>query len=115
MTDLVDRLAQHKTLGAAPREELAWLASHGSLRQLKAGEVLSAKGVQIEGLFVVLSGRIAIFIDRGAGMRKMMEWQEGEVTGVLPYSRLINPPGDSIAQEPSEILIVHRDHLRAMI
>ena len=26
-SDLVDRLAGHKTLGAAPREELAWLAS----------------------------------------------------------------------------------------
>ena len=42
--DLVDRLAQHKTLGAAPREELAWLAAHGSLRHMNAGEVLTAKG-----------------------------------------------------------------------
>ena len=32
--DLVDRLAAHKLLGAAPREELAWLAAHGSLRRM---------------------------------------------------------------------------------
>ena len=38
--DLVDRLAQHKTLGAAPREELARLAARGSLRQMNAGDVL---------------------------------------------------------------------------
>ena len=37
-TDLIDQLAKHKTLGAAPREELAWLASHGSLRHLNEGE-----------------------------------------------------------------------------
>ena len=43
-TDLVDRLAMHKTLGAAPREELAWLASHGTLRQLRTGDVLTPKG-----------------------------------------------------------------------
>ena len=43
-TDLVDRLAAHKTLGAAPREELAWLASHGTLRQLDEGEVLTHEG-----------------------------------------------------------------------
>ena len=32
--DLVDRLAQHKTLGAAPREELARLAGELSPRDL---------------------------------------------------------------------------------
>jgi hypothetical protein len=30
----------------------------------------------VEGLFVVLSGYIAIFVDRGAGLRKVMEWRE---------------------------------------
>lgn len=76
-TDVVDGLAGHKTLGAAPPEELAWLASHGSLRQLRAGDVLTAKGAHVEGMFVVLSGRIAIIIDRGAGPRKITEWREG--------------------------------------
>ena len=35
--DLVDRLAAHKTIGEAPREELAWLASHGSVGVLTLG------------------------------------------------------------------------------
>jgi signal transduction histidine kinase len=114
-TDLVDRLAEHKLLGAAPREELAWLAAHGSLRQLDTGNVLTARGAKVEGLFVLLSGRIAIFVDRGAGPQKMMEWRGGEVTGLLPYSRLVSPPGDTIAQEPTVILAVDRDHFREMI
>jgi signal transduction histidine kinase len=112
--DLVDRLAEHETLGATPREELAWLASHGSLRWMKAGEVLTAKGATVEGLFVVLSGRITISVDRGAGPRMVMEWRGGDVTGLLPYSRLVSPPGDTVAQEPTEILAVPRDCLRAM-
>ena len=82
--DLVDRLAQHKTLGAAPREELAWLVSHGSFRQLNTGDVLTPKGVRPEGLFIVLSGRVAIFVDRGAGLNKIVEWREGDVAGMLP-------------------------------
>jgi signal transduction histidine kinase len=114
-TNLVDRLAQHKTLGAAPREELEWLASHGSVRRLNTGEVLSAKSAPVEGLHVVLSGRVAIFVDRGAGLHKIMEWREGEVTGLLPYSRMLNPPGDNVAQEPTEILSVSRGQLRTMI
>jgi len=112
--DIVEKLAEHKTLGAAPREELAWLASHGSLRQLGTGDVLSAKSAKVEGLFVVLAGRIAISVDRGAGLRKIMEWRGGDVTGLLPYSRMVSPPGDTVAQEPTEILAVPRDCLRAM-
>jgi signal transduction histidine kinase len=114
-TDLVERLAAHKTVGSAPREELAWLVARGSLRQLDEGEVLTAKGTHVTGLFVVLTGRIAIYIDRGAGRHKVLEWRGGDVAGMLPYSRLVTPPGDSVAQEPSEILSIPRDDLPAMI
>ena len=114
VTDLVDRLAGHKTLGTAPREELAWLVAHGSLRHLDEGELLSAKGEPVSGLFVVLTGHIAVFLDRGAGRRKAIEWRAGDVAGMLPYSRLVTPPGDSVAQKPSEILAVPRGDLAAM-
>lgn len=85
--DLLDRLIAHATLGSAPREELAWLIAHGSLRRLDEGEVLSAKGVPVAGMFVVLTGHIAIFVDRGAGRHKVMEWWAGDVAGILPVPR----------------------------
>jgi signal transduction histidine kinase len=113
--DHVDRLAAHQLLGTAPRDELVWLASHGSLRRLSSGEVLTAKGAVVEGLFVVLSGCITISVDRGSGPQKIMEWREGQVTGLLPYSRLVSPPGDTIAAEPTELLTVHRDLFPEMI
>lgn len=112
--DLIDRLAGHKALGTAPREELAWLATHGTLRRLEAGEVLSHKGVQVEGLYIVLSGHVTLSTDRGAGPQKVIEWRAGEVTGMLPYSRLTSPPGDAIAQEPTEVLALPREQLRAL-
>src|SRR3954470_20881382 len=103
-TELIDLLAQHRTLGAAPRAELEWLVGHGTLKTLAAGDVLSAKGAQVEGMFIVLSGHVAIYVDRGAGPKKVTEWRAGDVTGVLPYSRLNAPPGDSVAQEPTVLL-----------
>ncbi len=114
-TDLVDRLAAHNTIGTAARGELVWLASHGTLRHLEPGDVLTPKNSPVEGLFVVLSGRIAIFVDRGAGPHKMMEWHGGDVTGLLPYSRLVSPPGDTVAQEPATILSVPRTSFPEMI
>ncbi|MDE3201616.1 MAG: cyclic nucleotide-binding domain-containing protein, partial [Acidobacteriota bacterium] len=109
MNHLVDQLAGHKTLGAAPRRELEWLADHGVIRRLEAGELLSHKGLPVEGLFVLLSGHVALSVDRGRGLQKMIEWHAGDVSGVLPYSRMVNPPGDAIAQEATEILEIHRE------
>jgi signal transduction histidine kinase len=110
--ELLERLAEHKTLGTAPREELAWLATHGTVRTLSVGEFLSTKEVDVEGLYILLSGRVTHFVDRGAGPVKVIEWRGGDVTGVLPYSRLVKPPGNSIAEEPTEILSLHRSLLR---
>ncbi len=112
--NLVDRLAGHRTIGGAPREELTWLASRGVLRQLSPGQVLTAKGTRPEGLFVVLSGAFSMSVDRGAGPRKVMEWREGDVMGLLPYSRVAGPPGDSVARESSEILQLHGGLIREL-
>ncbi len=112
--DLIDRLAEHKTLGGAPRSELEWLAAHGHIRKLNTGEVLSVKGVQVEALYIILSGRLALFVDRGAGLNKVIEWRAGDVAGLLPYSRLTVAPGNSSALEPLEILAIPRAYVRAM-
>jgi hypothetical protein len=54
--DLIERLAEHRTLSAASRTELEWLAAHGSLRNLNTGDALSRKGLPVEGLFIILAG-----------------------------------------------------------
>jgi signal transduction histidine kinase len=113
-TDLVDRLASHRMLGVAPREELAWLAARGTVRRLEVGDTLSAKGAPVEGMFVILSGRMAIFIDRGSGPQKFAEFREGDVGGLLPYSRLVTSPGTGVVIEPAEVFVVPREHMPAL-
>jgi signal transduction histidine kinase len=112
--DLIDRLAEHKTLSAAPRAELEWLAAHGSIRNLNTADALSMKGRPVEGLYIVFSGRLAVFVDRGDGPTKFIEWREGDVTGMLPYSRMVTPPGDVRVLEPAEVFAIPCEHLRAM-
>jgi signal transduction histidine kinase len=92
-----------------------WLAAHGSLWHLDDGGVMLAAGARVDSLFIVLTGRVAIFVDRGAGRHKVMEWRAGDVSGVLPYSRLVHAPGESIVLEPTDVFVVHRDHFPAMI
>ena len=112
---LVERLSAHRTIGSAPKEQIEWIAKHGILHHLPSEGVLTHKDGQVEGIHFVLSGHLSIHVDRGAGPRKIMEWRAGDVTGLLPYSRLIAPPGDVVAEEPSEVFTVHRDDIPQMI
>ncbi len=116
MTDsgLVERLVQHRILGAAPRPELEWIAARGFVKSLAVGEQLARIGMPVEGMYAMLSGRMAIFHDKGGAPRKLADWQGGDVTGLLPYSRLVKSPGNSFAEEPCEIFILPRAHMVAL-
>lgn len=112
---LIERLAAHRTLAAAPREQLAWVAEHGLLLQHPAGQMLMRTGEPIVDLKVVLAGRLSIRVRRGAAWRKVMEWRGGDVAGFLPYSRMKVSPGESRAEEPTEIVSIHQDLFPEMI
>jgi len=108
--DVVALLAQHRTIGGAPREELEWLAAHGYRQHYDPGKQVWRKGDPIEALYVLLSGYLAIWVDRGLGPRKVDEWRGGDVTGLLPYSRMSAAPGDTIMGEPTDVFVVDRVH-----
>jgi signal transduction histidine kinase len=113
--DLVDRLAAHRTLGSAPREQLEWVAHHGELISYPAGHAVARAGEPIVHLWVVLTGRMSIRVHRGATWRRVMEWRAGDVTGLLPYSRMKAAPGDSRTEEPTELVGIHMDLFPEMI
>ena len=113
--DLISRLMAISAFAQIPREELEWLTSHGQLDVKEAGAIIAPKGKRIENLWIVLSGHIAIRVDRGAGLHRVMDWLTGDVAGILPYSRMSGPPGDAYLEEKGEIFLVHEKHFPEMI
>ena len=115
---IVERLRAHATIGGAPVEELEWLAAQGYLKRYAAGEFVIRAGQEQGsfGLFVLLTGHLVLYVDRGrGGRRKVAEWRGGEVTGLLPYSRTSSAIGDGLAEAETEIWMVDRDHFPEMI
>jgi signal transduction histidine kinase len=112
---IVALLKEHRALGGAPIEELEWVAARGFMRSFEAGEVLASSGSEVEGLLIIFSGHLAIYVDRGEGRQKFLEWHGGDVAGMLPYSRLKTMPGYAVAVEPSELLTVPKEHLPELI
>jgi len=114
-TDLIDRLASLPNLDDIPETELEWLVAHGQLEMHEAGIIIAPEGKPIDRLWIVLSGCVAVKVDRGVGPRLVIEWRTGEVVGMLPYSRMTGPPGKNYIDEKSELLSIQVKHFPEMI
>ena len=114
-THLIDRLAGLPNLREIPQEELKWLAEHGKYEVHEAGSVLGPKGVPLKKLWIIFSGCIAVRVDRGSGPRLVIEWRSGEVSGMLPYSRMTAPPGNNYVAEKCELLSLSTSDFKEMI
>jgi signal transduction histidine kinase len=113
---ILERLREHSMIGAVPPAELEWLAAHGTLRRFKAGEYIVHQGQDaMDSMMLMLTGHAVVYVSKGRGRRKVAEWHGGEVTGVLPYSRIGVAVGDGVAEADSETWAVHRDQFPEMI
>jgi signal transduction histidine kinase len=111
---LVDTLANVRLLNNVPRAELEWLADHGEIERYESGFVFRPHDQIIPGLALVLSGSLAIHVERMGIHRRVMQWHAGDLTGLLPYSRMQNPPGDTVVHEDVVVFTVHKDHFGQM-
>lgn len=113
--EILVRLAQHRLVGAAPRSEHEWLADHGVYRTHRTGEVIGRKGERIAELILVFSGRFAIHIGERMGWRRVLEWRAGDLSGLIPYSRMSASPGDTVIEEDTEALAINERLFPEMI
>jgi signal transduction histidine kinase len=112
---LVDHLAAHRTIGSAPREELMWLAAHGTFRTFHTGEILSRPEDTVDQLLILLTGRISHIRHVGRGHRRATEVRAGEVGGLLPYSRMSISIGTTVVEEAAEVVELTRKDFPALI
>ena len=92
VAEIVDRLATHKVLVGLPGAELEWLAAHGELRRLKVGDVAQRKGDPVDAMFILFSGLVSMYLERGTGRRHLLDTGGDDISGLLPFSRLSSPP-----------------------
>jgi signal transduction histidine kinase len=70
-----------------PDDQIAWFISQSQEMHLKAGDTYSRQGDPADAMFVILEGRLQ---GRGelAGEAVVFDLEPGDVTGVLPFSRM---------------------------
>jgi signal transduction histidine kinase len=96
-------------------DQLQWFASSGKEIRLSPGDTLMREGDPADALFVVLDGEVRGRREHGGVDAPGFVGRAGQVTGMLPFSRMTVFPLTGRATLPSWILRLHKDHFHEML
>jgi signal transduction histidine kinase len=97
-----------------PEDELEWVAQRMDEVYFQAGEVYGKPGDPVEYLIVLLEGELQ-FERKDMPGGPVLNARAGDVTGLLPFSRLKKFGGIARAVIPSRVLRLHKNHFPDML
>lgn len=106
---LAEELSKIEIFSDLPADGLDWLASKMDTRELADGEVMAHEGAPADFMTVVLAGGVRGAHENGNGTGRVYTALKGQVTGMLPFSRLTKFPLTTRAMGPTRIATLHKD------
>ncbi|NYF81232.1 sensor histidine kinase [Granulicella arctica] len=95
-------------------DEYTWLATHGTERIGGEGALIFREGEPTAHLVFILQGEIHVR-RRNSGPLALFIGRAGQMTGLLPFSRMKNYGGDGYTIGPAWVLDIHKDLFPAML
>jgi signal transduction histidine kinase len=95
-------------------EDRLWLVRNGQEMVVKAGEVLFEEGAPAENMILILKGEIHVRRQAGGPMALFIG-RAGQMTGVLPYSRMKGYGGQGFAISDVWALLLHKSIFDEML
>src|SRR5580698_8605795 len=107
----LEKVAPLQGLPAADRE---WLARRGQEIRAKAGEVIFEEGQPAEYLILILKGEIHVRRSRSGSMALFIG-RSGQMTGLLPFSRMAVSGGQGYAAQDVWAILYHKSMFPEML
>jgi signal transduction histidine kinase len=101
-------------LHGLPFEDRLWLARHGQEYIANPGDILFEEGAQAEHMVLILKGEIHVRRQHGGPMALFIG-RTGQMTGLLPFSRMKGYGGQGFAVSPVWTLLIHRSVFPEML
>ncbi len=102
---IAEALQRIGPLNGLPLEDRLWLARHGEEFIANAGDVLFEEGASAQNMILILKGEIHVRRQHGGPMALFIG-RAGQMTGVLPFSRMKTYGGQGFAISPVWALII---------
>jgi signal transduction histidine kinase len=114
LSEIVEALRTIVQLEGLTEEEYTWLATHGTERVGTEGSMVFREGEPTAHLNFVLRGEIHVR-RRNSGPMAFFIGRAGQMTGLLPFSRMKAYGGDGYTVGPVWVLDIHKDLFPAML
>jgi signal transduction histidine kinase len=101
-------------LHGLPFEDRLWLARHGQEYIANPGDILFEEGAPAEHMVLILKGEIHVRRQHGGPMTLFIG-RTGQMTGLLPFSRMKGYGGQGFAVSPVWTLLIHRSVFPEML
>jgi len=101
-------------LHGLPFEDRLWLARHGQEYIANPGDILFEEGAPAEHMVLILKGEIHVRRQHGGPMTLFIG-RTGQMTGLLPFSRMKGYGGQGFAISPVWTLLIHRSVFPEML
>jgi signal transduction histidine kinase len=95
--------------------QLEWFASNSADVRSTSGEIVTHEGDPADSLFVLLEGELRGRRESAAADSTTYVAQAGQVTGMLPFSRMTNFPISFRAFGPTRYARLHKDRFPEML
>jgi signal transduction histidine kinase len=111
----VEELRRIAIFSDLPDDGLAWLAGQMTLATLDPGEVFLREGSPADRLFVILEGELRATRESDGNDTRVFVAKAGQVTGLLPFSRLTHFPLTSRAMGRARVASLNKDRFPEML
>jgi len=112
--EIAEALDQIGALHGLPLEDRLWLARHGKEFVANPGDILFEEDAVAEHMVLILKGEIHVRRQHGGPMALFIG-RTGQMTGVLPFSRMKAYGGQGFAVSPVWTLLIHRSDFPGML
>jgi signal transduction histidine kinase len=111
---LAEQLRKVAVFSDLPQEDLLWFVSKCQELRLAQGDIVMREGDKAEFMIVMLEGEIRARAEHGPADGPVFTMSGGEVSGMLPFSRLKVVSVTGRAVVPSHYLAFHVSHFEEM-
>ena len=113
-TELVVALRTIPTLDGLTQDEYEWLIEHGEEGFVARGGLLFREEDPVVYMTIILQGEIHLRRER-AGQNALYIGRSGQITGLLPFSRMKKYAGNGYAAQDLVVLRIHSDIFPEML
>ena len=108
-------LQSNEVFREVPPDQLQWMIDNSQHLEMQEGNYFFRSGDPAKGAYVIISGRMRLYILNNREMQEINVLMPGDISGLLPFSRGITATVNAKVLEQTTVMLLPTEKFREMI